>query len=151
MSLWERIPGTSFVLSSVASNLVQEEPISIYLYSLVTFTAVFSIWYGAAIRGDVNKITIGDNSSIGDRAVVHVAKIAADYPTVIGNNVTVGPGSIIHACTLKDNCIVGAASTILDGAIVESQAIVAPGSLVTAKTVVKSKTLYAGSPAKVRT
>lgn len=130
-------PGCAFVAPSAS------------LIGDVTVGTNSSIWYGAAIRGDVNKITIGDNSSIGDRAVVHVAKIAAEYPTVIGNNVTVGPGSIIHACTLKDNCIVGAASTILDGAIVESQAIVAPGSLVTAKTVVKSKTLYAGSPAKM--
>ena len=97
----------------------------------------------------MNKVSIGDNSSIGDRAVVHVAGIAGDYPTIIGNNVTIGPGAIIHACTLKDNCLIGASATILDGAVVKSQSIVAPGSLVTAKTIVPSKALFAGSPAKV--
>ncbi len=60
-----------------------------------------SVWYGAAIRGDVNKVVIGENTNIGDRSVVHVAKIQGDYPTFIGDNVTVGPGAIIHAATIR--------------------------------------------------
>ena len=63
---------------------------------------------------------------------------------------TVGPGAIIHAATLKDNCMVGAGAQVLDGAVVESFAIVAPGAIVTPKTVVTTKQLWAGSPAKVR-
>lgn len=114
----------------------------------VTIGSGSSVWYGAAIRGDVNKVTIGEKSSIGDRAVVHVAKIAGDYPTIIGSNVTVGPGAIIHACTLENNSVVGASAQVLDGAVVESFAMVAPGAVVPPKMVLKGKSLYAGSPAK---
>lgn len=60
-----------------------------------------------------------------------------------------GPGAIIHAATLKDNCMVGAGAQVLDGAVVESFAIVAPGAVITPKAVVKEKQLWAGSPAKV--
>ncbi len=81
--------------------------------------------------------------------MVHVAKIQGDYPTFIGDNVTVGPGAIIHAATLNSNCMVGAGAQVLDGAVIESLAIVAPGAVVTPKTVVQAKQLWAGSPAKV--
>jgi len=110
---------------------------------------VYSIWYGATVRGDVNKVTIGNNSSIGDRAVVHVAKIQGDLPTTIGDFVTVSAGSMIHAATLKDHSVVGASAQILDGSIVESYSIVAPGSIVTPGTVVSGGEMWAGSPAKM--
>lgn len=100
------------------------------------------------MRGDVNKVAIGENSSIGDRAVVHVAKIQGDFNTNIGSNVTVGPCALIHAATLEDSIVVGASSQIMDGSVVESHSIVAPGSVVTPGTKVPSGELWAGSPAK---
>ena len=100
------------------------------------------------MRGDVNKVTIGENSSIGDRAVVHVAKIQGDFATSIGSNVTVGPCAVVHACTLEDACVVGASAQVMDGSVVQSNSIVAPGSVVTPGTTVKGGTLWAGSPAK---
>lgn len=109
---------------------------------------VDSVWYGATLRGDVHKITIGDNTSIGDRSVVHVAKIQGDFPTIIGDNVTVGAGAIIHAATINNSCIVGPSAQVLDGSILESNTIIAPGSIVTPGTVCKAGYLYAGSPAK---
>jgi len=107
-----------------------------------------SIWYGATVRGDVNKVTIGENTSIGDRAVVHVAKIQGDFETSIGDNVTVGPCAIIHACKLSNDVMVGASAQILDGSVVESSSIIAPGALVTPGTTISSGELWAGSPAK---
>mmetsp|Transcript_12072 Transcript_12072/g.25162 ORF Transcript_12072/g.25162 Transcript_12072/m.25162 type:complete len:289 (-) Transcript_12072:269-1135(-) len=107
-----------------------------------------SVWYGATIRGDVNKVTIGDNTSIGDRAVVHVAKIQGDFPTIIGDNVTVGPGATIHAATLMSSCVIGASAQVLDGSVVESNSIVAPGSVVTPGTKIPTGELWSGSPAK---
>jgi serine acetyltransferase len=80
--------------------------------------------------------------------VVHVAKIQGNFATSIGNNVTIGPCAVIHACTLADNVVVGASAQILDGAVVESQSVVAPGSVVTPGTKVASGELWAGSPAK---
>jgi serine acetyltransferase len=80
--------------------------------------------------------------------VVHVAKIQGDFPTVIGDGVTVGAGALIHAATLHNYVLVGEAAQILDGAIVESESIVAPGSIVTAGTVVKTGELWSGTPAR---
>lgn len=93
-------------------------------------------------------MTIGENTSIGDRAIVHVAKIQGDLMTSIGNNVTVGPCALIHAATVKDSCVVGASAQVMDGAVVETHSIIAPGSVVTPGTKVASGELWSGSPAK---
>jgi carbonic anhydrase/acetyltransferase-like protein (isoleucine patch superfamily) len=107
-----------------------------------------SVWYGATLRGDVNKLMVGKNTSIGDRAVVHVAKIQGDFATHIGDNVTIRAGALIHAATLKDFCVIGEAAQVLDGSIVESYSIVAPASIVTPGTTVASGELWGGVPAK---
>ena len=101
------------------------------------------------VRGDVNKVTIGENTAIRERAVVHVAKIQGDFATTIGNNVTIGPCAIIHACTLQDSVMVGASAQVLDGAVVESNSIVAPGAVVTPGTTVNAGEYWAGAPAKM--
>ena len=80
--------------------------------------------------------------------MVHVAKIQGDFATKIGDNVTVGPCAIIHACTLHDSVMVGASAQVLDGAVVESNSIVAPGAIVTPGTTVKGGEYWAGSPAR---
>jgi carbonic anhydrase/acetyltransferase-like protein (isoleucine patch superfamily) len=115
---------------------------------LFFFYLALSVWYGATLRGDVNKLTVGDNTSIGDRVVVHVAKIQGDFPTYIGSNVTICAGALVHAATLKDFCVIGESAQVLDGSIVESNSIVAPASIVTPGTTVASGELWAGSPAK---
>jgi carbonic anhydrase/acetyltransferase-like protein (isoleucine patch superfamily) len=107
-----------------------------------------SVWYGATVRADVNNVTIGSKTSIGDRAVVHVAKIQGDHPTSIGNNVTIGAGAVVHACTIEDLCVIGEAAQVLDGATVGTNSIIAPGAVVTPGTKVPSGELWAGSPAK---
>ena len=71
-----------------------------------------SVWYGAVVRGDVNSVRVGTNTSICENAVVHVAKIQGDFDTNIGNNVTVGPGAIVHAATLGSNIVVGARAQV---------------------------------------
>jgi len=113
----------------------------------VTVGAGSSIWYGAKVRGDVNSISIGANSSIGDCVMVHVAKIQGDHPTVVGDNVSVGANAILHACTIGSNVVVGMGATVLDGAKVEGPSVIAPGSLVTPGKVVEAGTMWAGSPA----
>ena len=119
------------------------------LYSTPLYSTPPSIWYGATVRGDVNAVTIGDHTSIGDRAVVHVAKIQGDFPTTIGNRVTVGPCAIVHAATLEDGVVIGAGAQVLDGAKVHANAMVAPGAVVTPGTVVPGGELWAGAPAKM--
>ena len=108
-----------------------------------------SVWYGAKVRGDVAAIAIGANSSIGDCAMVHSAKIQSDNPTAIGDNVTVGPNAIVHACTIHSGAVIGAGARVLDGAVVHSGAVVAPGALVGPGKVVGAGELWAGVPAKL--
>ena len=93
-------------------------------------------------------MTIGTKSSVGDRAVVHVAKIQGDHPTKIGNNVTIGAGAIVHACTIEDLVVIGESAQVMDGASIGTNAVVAPASIVTAGTKVPSGELWSGSPAK---
>lgn len=114
-------------------------------FSLITYV---SVWYGAVLRGDVNKLTVGSQTSIGDRAVVHVAKIQGDFATHIGDSVTIGAGAIVHAATLEDSVVIGEAAQVLDGSTVRSNSIVAPAAVVTPGTTVASGELWSGSPAK---
>jgi carbonic anhydrase/acetyltransferase-like protein (isoleucine patch superfamily) len=112
-------------------------------------TIVFvSIWYSAIVRGDVNAITIGTSSSIGDRAVIHVAKIQGDLPTTIGDHVTICAGAIVHAATIHNAVVIGESAQVMDGAVVETQSIVAPGAVVAPGTIVNSGELWAGNPAR---
>ena len=113
----------------------------------VTIGSDTSVWYGAVIRGDVNSITIGDNCSIGDRAMVHCSGITVNKPTLIGNRVVIGVGAIVHGCTLEDETLVGEGAQVLDGARVAKHAMVAPGAVVGQGKVVTSGQLWAGVPA----
>eukprot|EP00584_Thalassiosira_punctigera_P017528 CAMPEP_0172553348 /NCGR_PEP_ID=MMETSP1067-20121228/50225_1 /TAXON_ID=265564 ORGANISM="Thalassiosira punctigera, Strain Tpunct2005C2" /NCGR_SAMPLE_ID=MMETSP1067 /ASSEMBLY_ACC=CAM_ASM_000444 /LENGTH=291 /DNA_ID=CAMNT_0013341523 /DNA_START=98 /DNA_END=973 /DNA_ORIENTATION=- len=147
------VPSTRFVavdgVSPTVSPLTAFVAPSASVIGDVTLGQNSSVWYGATVRGDVHKITIGENTSVGDRAVVHVAKIQGDFPSIIGNNVTIGPGAIVHAATLKDGSTVGPSAQVLDGAVVEKNAVVGPGAVVTPGTVVKEGEYWMGSPAKM--
>ncbi len=105
-----------------------------------------NIWYGAVLRGDVNSISVGENSNIQDNTVVHCD---GGFPTLIGNNVTIGHGSIIHGCEIKDNTLIGMGAIVLNGAIIGSNVIVAAGALVTGGKHIPDNSLVVGSPAKV--
>lgn len=110
-----------------------------------------SVWYGAVLRGDVNSITVGENSNIQDNVLVHVAKNNPQHqpiPTIIGSHVTIGHGATIHAATIEDTAFVGMGATVMDGAKVCSGAAVAAGALVCPGTVVPTGEIWAGSPAK---
>ena len=98
--------------------------------------------------GDVNYIRIGTNTNIQDAVVIHAAKIANDFPTVIGHSVTIGPNAIIHACTIEDGCIIGTNAQVLDGAIISSESMIAAGSIVPPNKTVPSGELWSGVPAR---
>ncbi len=105
-----------------------------------------SIWFNAVIRGDVNKITIGNKSNIQDGAVIHATYLKAS--TTIGNNVSVGHNALIHGCILKDHVLVGMGAIVMDNAVVEEYVIIGAGSVVLENTLCESGYLYAGTPAK---
>src|SRR5512137_1253186 len=114
----------------------------------VALGAGSSVWFGAVVRGDVNSIRIGARTNIQDQAVVHVT--GGTHPTVIGDDVTVGHRAVLHGCTIKDRCLVGIGAIVLDGAVVGPDAMVGAGALVPPGMVVPPGTLVLGSPAKVK-
>lgn len=105
-----------------------------------------SIWFGAVLRGDINRIVVGKFTSIQDNCVVHVDR---DKPAVVGDYVTVGHGAILHGCTVGNYVLVGMNATVLDGAKIGDGAVVAAGAVVLEGQEVPPKTLVAGVPAKV--
>lgn len=112
----------------------------------VSFGKECSVWFNAVVRGDVNRIEIGDKVNIQDGAVIHCTY--QKHATKIGNNVSIGHNAIVHGCTLNDNVLIGMGAIVMDGCVVGSNAIVAAGSVITQNTVVESGTIYAGVPAK---
>ena len=105
-----------------------------------------SIWFQSVIRGDVNKIRIGNRVNIQDAAIIHGSTGKQD--TVIGDDVSIGHRAIIHGCTIHSNVLIGMGAIILDGAIIESNVIVGAGAVVTVGAHLESGYLYAGVPAK---
>ena len=112
-----------------------------------------SIWPGAVVRGDVNSIRIGARSNLQDLCVVHVTHDGPHGPpgglaTVIGDDVTVGHGAIIHACSIGDASLIGMGAIVLDGARVEKNGFVGAGAVVSPGKVVGSGELWLGNPAR---
>jgi carbonic anhydrase/acetyltransferase-like protein (isoleucine patch superfamily) len=107
-----------------------------------------SVWFNTVIRGDVHYIRIGERTNIQDNCVLHVTHDT--YPLVIGSDVTVGHGAILHAATIKDRCLIGMGAKVLDDATVGPYAFVAAGSLVLEHFEVPEGALVAGVPARVK-
>lgn len=104
-----------------------------------------SIWFGARLRADMNKIVIGANSNIQENAVVHVD---IESPVIIGENVTIGHSAIIHGCNISNNVLVGMGSIILNNAKISKNSIVGAGALVTQGKEFEEEVLILGNPAK---
>ena len=110
-----------------------------------------SIWPLVAVRGDVNFIEIGEHTNVQDNSVLHVArpteKNRDGFALVIGDDVTVGHGAILHACRVGDRCLIGMGATVLDGAVLEDEVLLAAGSLVPPGKRLEGGYLWRGSPA----
>src|SRR3984957_14652450 len=105
-----------------------------------------SIWYNAVLRGDINRIVVGDHSNVQDNAVLHLAD---DFPCLLGQYVTVGHSAVVHACTVGDECLIGMGAVILDGAELGEQCLVGARALVTQHSKIPPGSLVLGAPAKV--
>ena len=105
-----------------------------------------SVWYNAVLRGDINRIVIGDHSNIQDNSVIHLAD---DFPCIVGRCVTVGHSAIVHACRIGDECLIGMGAVVLDGAEVGAQCLIGARALVTQNVKIPDGSLVLGSPAKI--
>jgi carbonic anhydrase/acetyltransferase-like protein (isoleucine patch superfamily) len=106
-----------------------------------------SVWYGAVLRGDLNRIIVGPRSNIQDNAVIHVD---TGYPTAIGELVTIGHTAVVHACQIDNEVLVGMGSIILDDVEVGARSIIGANALVTMGMKIPPGSLVLGSPAKIR-
>ncbi len=106
-----------------------------------------SIWFNVAIRGDVHYVRIGQRTNVQDNSTIHVTTDI--YPCIIGNEVTIGHGAIIHACTIEDRCLIGMGAIVMDNTVIQENSIVGAGSLVTMGKRFPPGSMIMGSPARV--
>ncbi|MEM6779001.1 MAG: gamma carbonic anhydrase family protein [Planctomycetota bacterium] len=131
---WTRIDATAFV----AGNATVRGHVEIGPQA--------TVWFGAILRGDTEKIVIGDRSNVQDGCVLHCDP---GTPCLIGRDVTIGHKAVVHGAEVGDGALIGISATILNGARIGRGAIVAAGSLVTENFVIPDGMLAMGSPAKV--
>lgn len=111
-----------------------------------------SVWPMAVIRGDMHRIRIGARSSVQDGSVLHITH-ASDFnpdgfPLTIGEEVTIGHKAVLHGCTLGNRILVGMGAIVMDGAVVEDEVIIAAGAVVPPGKRLESGHVYAGNPAR---
>ncbi|MDX1453159.1 MAG: gamma carbonic anhydrase family protein [Oleiphilaceae bacterium] len=111
-----------------------------------------SVWPMVVIRGDMHRIRIGARTSVQDGSVLHITHAGPfnpdGYPLTIGDDVTIGHKALLHGCTLGNRILVGMGAIVMDGAVVEDEVIIAAGALVPPGKRLESGYLYRGSPAK---
>ena len=105
-----------------------------------------SVWFQAVVRGDVHFIKIGNKVNIQDGAVIHCTY--QKYPTIIGNNVSIGHRALVHGCTIHDNVLVGMGAIVMDNVVVEENVLIGAGAVVLENSLLESGHIYAGVPAK---
>jgi carbonic anhydrase/acetyltransferase-like protein (isoleucine patch superfamily) len=113
----------------------------------VTIGRGSSIWFNTVLRGDMDAITVGEDTNIQDLTMVHVDH---DTPARIGNRVTIGHRAIIHGCSLEDECLVGMGAIVQNRARIGTHSLVASGSVVREGFEVPAGMLAAGVPVVVK-
>ena len=125
-----------------ASSFVAD---SATLVGKVSLHANTSVWFGATLRGDNERITIGENSNVQEGTVMHTDM---GYPLTVGKNVTIGHQAMLHGCTIGDGALIGIQAVILNGAKIGAGCLVGAGALVTEDKEFPENSLIIGSPAK---
>jgi carbonic anhydrase/acetyltransferase-like protein (isoleucine patch superfamily) len=113
----------------------------------VTIGEESNVWFNAVLRGDLDQIRVGARTNIQDGTIVHLDK---GFPCIIGDDVTVGHGCIVHGCTVGDGAMLGMGAIVLTGAKIGERAIVGAGALVREGQEIPPETVAVGIPAKVR-
>ena len=106
-----------------------------------------SVFYGSVLRGDVERIRIGERTNIQDQATLHVS--ADRFPALLGNEITVGHRAVVHGCRVEEGALIGIGAVVLDGAEIGEDAWIAAGAVVTPGTRIEAGMLAVGIPARV--
>lgn len=112
----------------------------------VTIGAESSVWFNCVLRGDLEPIRIGCRTNVQDGAVIHMDR---EIPCLIGDDVTIGHGAILHSCTLGNEALIGMGAILLSGSVIGERAIVAAGALVREGQEIPPGALAMGVPAKI--
>jgi gamma-carbonic anhydrase len=112
----------------------------------VSIGAGSGIWYGCVLRGDVASIKIGARTNIQDGSVVHVT--GQTWPTIVGDDVTVGHMALLHGCVIESGAFVGMGSIVMDGCVIEEGAMIAAGAMLTPGKRIPKGELWGGRPAQ---
>ncbi|PAV47376.1 gamma carbonic anhydrase family protein [Pseudomonas sp. HAR-UPW-AIA-41] len=111
-----------------------------------------SVWPLAVIRGDMHRIRIGQRSSVQDGSVLHITHAgpfnADGWPLTIGDDVTIGHKALLHGCSVGNRVLIGMGAIVMDGAVIEDDVVLGAGSLVPPGKTLHSGYLYVGSPVK---
>ncbi|GCB51405.1 gamma carbonic anhydrase family protein [Streptomyces sp. NL15-2K] len=113
----------------------------------VTVQAGASVWYGAVLRGDVERISVGASSNVQDNCTLHADP---GFPVTVGERVSIGHNAVVHGATVGDDCLIGMGATVLNGAVIGAGSLVAAQALVPQGMEVPAGSLVAGVPAKVK-
>tara|TARA_B100000700_G_C14830229_1_gene754126 strand:+ start:34 stop:537 length:504 start_codon:yes stop_codon:yes gene_type:complete len=105
-----------------------------------------SIWFNAVLRGDVEPITIGENSNIQDGSILHTDP---GFPLIVGKGVTVGHMVMLHGCKISDDTLIGIGSIILNNAKIGKNCIIGANTLITENKTIPDNSLVVGSPGRV--
>jgi len=134
------------VLPTLSSSVFVEE--SAQIIGNVQIGDDSSVWFNVVIRGDVNQIHIGKRTNIQDGTVIHVTN--QTFPTIIGDDVTIGHNAILHGCEIGSCCLIGMGAIILDGCRVGEGSLVAAGSVLAPGTIIAPGSLVVGTPARIK-
>lgn len=105
-----------------------------------------SVWFGAVLRADSDKIVIGKRTNIQDNAVVHVDP---GCPAIIGDDCIIGHLALVHGAKIENNVLIGMNSTILNNAQIGEFSIIGANALITSNTIIPPYSLVVGSPGKI--
>jgi carbonic anhydrase/acetyltransferase-like protein (isoleucine patch superfamily) len=112
----------------------------------IVLKARASIWSGAVLRGDIERITVGEESNIQDGSIFHTSH---GLPVVLGRGVTIGHGAIVHGCRIGNWSLIGMGAILLDGSVIGSECMIGAGALIREGFKVPRRHLALGVPAKV--
>ena len=105
-----------------------------------------SVWYGAVLRGDNDRITVGARSNVQDGSVLHAD---AGFPLTLGADVTVGHQAMLHGCTVGDGSLIGIKAVVLNRAVIGRECLIGANALIPEGKVIPDRSLVLGSPGKV--
>jgi carbonic anhydrase/acetyltransferase-like protein (isoleucine patch superfamily) len=116
------------------------------LIGKVTVAKEVSIWFGAVLRGDIERITIGERSNVQDLSVCHTD---GGFPLTVGKNCTIGHRALLHGCTIGDNTLIGMGAVVMTGAKIGANCLIAAHALVPEHKVIPDGSLVMGVPGKI--